>query len=58
MTFGSSCFCHTYFHNINAGLFYVQVDLNDITTIDIAFDGVDEVDFNMNLLKVVLVHVR
>lgn len=27
------------------------VDLNDITTIDIAFDGVDEVDFNMNLLK-------
>lgn len=42
---------------MNAGVFHVQVDLNDITTIDIAFDGVDEVDFNMNLLKVVLVHV-
>ncbi|PIA60105.1 hypothetical protein AQUCO_00400773v1 [Aquilegia coerulea] len=27
------------------------VDLNDINIIDIAFDGVDEVDFNKNLLK-------
>ncbi|KAF5181101.1 Ribose-5-phosphate isomerase a [Thalictrum thalictroides] len=27
------------------------VDLNDINVIDIAFDGVDEVDFNKNLLK-------
>ncbi|KAF8403666.1 hypothetical protein HHK36_011770 [Tetracentron sinense] len=27
------------------------VDLNDVNNIDIAFDGVDEVDFNKNLLK-------
>lgn len=29
-----------------------QVDLNDVNDLDIAFDGVDEVDFNKNLLKV------
>ncbi|KAK1291848.1 putative ribose-5-phosphate isomerase [Acorus calamus] len=27
------------------------VDLNDVNQIDIAFDGVDEVDFNKNMLK-------
>ena len=30
----------------------IQVDLNDVDNIDIVFDGVDEVDFNKNLLKV------
>lgn len=29
-----------------------QVDPNGVNKIDIAFDGVDEVDFNKNLLKV------
>ena len=30
----------------------IQVDLNDVDNIDIVFDGVDEVDFNKNLLRV------
>lgn len=30
----------------------MQVDLNDVNKIDIAIDGVDEVDLNKNLLKV------
>ena len=33
-------------------LLQIQVDLNDVDNIDIVFDGVDEVDFNKNLLKV------
>lgn len=30
----------------------IQVDLNDVNDVDIAFDVVDEVDINKNLLKV------
>lgn len=33
-----------------------QVDLSGVSKIDIAFDGVDEVDFNKNLLKVRMLH--
>lgn len=37
----------------------IQVDLNDVSNIDIAFDAVDEVDFNKNILKVeVLICLR
>lgn len=32
--------------------FGIQVDLNDVNVIDIAFDGADEVDGQMNLIKV------
>lgn len=33
-------------------MFVLQVDLNDVNRIDIAFDGADEVDAAMNLIKV------